>query len=43
MYDAALVGDVLREILAAIRTVAKRFAPVRSVDDFVQSEAGECR
>ncbi|MBC7258603.1 MAG: DUF86 domain-containing protein [Chloroflexi bacterium] len=40
MYDVAVVGDVLREILAAIRTVAKRFAPVRSVDDFVQSEAG---
>lgn len=40
MYDAALVRDVLREILAATQTVARRFAPVRSVDDFVQSEAG---
>ncbi len=40
MYDVALVREILRQILAAAQTVRQRFAPIRSPDDFVSSEAG---
>lgn len=40
MYDIALVQEILRQILAAAETVTRRFAPIRSPDDFVSSEAG---
>lgn len=40
MSDDELIEEILRQILGAIRTIAKRFAPIVSAEDFVSSEAG---
>jgi len=40
MYDIELVREILRQVLGAARTIAKRFAPITSPEDFVSSEAG---
>ena len=40
MYDAELAKDVLRQILWSVQTIARRFAPIASPDDFVGSEPG---
>ncbi len=40
MYDRELVKEILRQILWSARTVAKRFAPLSSPEDFVASESG---
>lgn len=36
----ALVRAILGQVLTATRTVSRRFAPIRSAEDFVASEAG---
>ena len=40
MYDVALVKDLLRQLIGAAETVTRRFAPIRSSEDFRASEAG---
>lgn len=40
MFEVELVREILRQVLGATRTIAKRFAPIASVEDFVSSEAG---
>jgi len=40
MYDVELVKEILRQILWSAQTIAKRFAPITSPDDFVASEPG---
>jgi uncharacterized protein with HEPN domain len=40
MYDVELVEEILRQVLGAAQTIAKRFAPITSPEDFVSSEAG---
>ena len=40
MYDRALAREILSQILKALNTVADRFSPVKSVEDFTNSPAG---
>lgn len=40
MFDVELVEGILRQVLNATRTIARRFAPIRSAEDFLKSEAG---
>ncbi|MFN3761967.1 MAG: antitoxin, partial [Anaerolineae bacterium] len=40
MYDRELVRDILLQILEATRRIARRFAPISSVADFLRSEEG---
>jgi uncharacterized protein with HEPN domain len=40
MSDVELIKEILCQVLGATRTIAKRFAPIVSADDFVGSEAG---
>jgi len=40
MSDPELVRDILLQILEATRRIARRFAPVSSVADFLRSEEG---
>ena len=37
MYDIELVKEILRQILWSTQTIAKRFAPITSSEDFVAS------
>jgi len=40
MYDIELVKEILGQILWSAQTIAKRFAPITSAEDFVASELG---
>jgi len=40
MYDFELVREILRRVLGAAQTIARRFAPITSPEDFVSSDAG---
>jgi uncharacterized protein with HEPN domain len=40
MYDRQLVREILEQVLWSVRTVARRFAPIQSADDFVTSDEG---
>ena len=40
MADAELVLALLRQTLGALETIARRFAPVQSPEDFTSSDAG---
>ena len=40
MYDSELVLEILRQIYQAAQTILKRFQPVKTVSDFVDSPAG---
>ena len=40
MSDPELVRDILLQILEATRRIARRFAPISSVADFLRSEEG---
>ena len=40
IYDIELVKEILRQILWSTQTIAKRFAPITSSEDFVASESG---
>jgi len=40
MFDRELVLEILEQILEASHRVLKRFEPIRSVDDFTDSESG---
>jgi len=40
MYDAALVRELLSQILWSAQTISKRFAPITSPDDFTDSDEG---
>ena len=40
MYDKELALEVLVQIEAALRTIAERFKPVKTVSDFTGSPAG---
>lgn len=40
MYDVALVEEILRQVLGATQTIASRFAPISSVEDFINSDTG---
>ena len=39
MYDIELVKEILRQILWSAQTIARRFAPIASPEDFVASES----
>ena len=40
MFDRELVLEILEQILKASQKVLNRFEPIRSVDDFTNSESG---
>jgi uncharacterized protein with HEPN domain len=40
MYDEALVREILRQILQATQTIARRFSRITSPGDFTSSEEG---
>jgi uncharacterized protein with HEPN domain len=40
MYDVELVKEILGQILWSVQTIAKRFAPITSPEDFIASESG---
>jgi len=40
MFDREFVLEILEQILEASQRVLKRFEPIRSVDDFTNSESG---
>lgn len=40
MYDKELVHDILNQILDATRKVISRFAPIKTVEDFINSPEG---
>ncbi len=40
MSDVELVKEILRQVLAATRTIARRCAPIVSAEAFLNSEAG---
>lgn len=40
MFDVELAREILRQVLGATRTIAKRFTPIASAEDFLSSEAG---
>jgi len=41
MYDCELVLEILSQIYQATQTVIKRFGTIKSVDDFISSDAGK--
>ncbi len=40
MYDIKLVKEILRQIFGSTQTIAKRFAPIMSPEDFMASDSG---
>lgn len=40
MYDVELAKEILHKILWSARTIARRFTPIRSPEDFVSTESG---
>lgn len=40
MFDKKIVLEILEQIRNAIQTIQRRFVPIRSADDFTNSEAG---
>lgn len=40
MYDVELSKEILRQILWSAETIARRFEPITSPEDFVASDAG---
>jgi uncharacterized protein with HEPN domain len=40
MFDKKLVLEILEQICNAIQTIQRRFEPIRTVNDFTDSEAG---
>ena len=40
MFDREFVLEILEQILEASQRVLKRFEPIRSVEDFTNSESG---
>ena len=40
MYDKSLVLEVLRQILQSTQRITRRFQPIKSSNDFTDSEAG---
>ncbi len=40
MFDRTLAQEILRQILWSTQTISRRFAPITSPDDFLDSEAG---
>lgn len=40
MYDSVLVLEILNQIYQAAATISKRFEPIKSVNDFTDSEGG---
>jgi hypothetical protein len=40
MYDRELVAEILHQILRSAQTIARRFVPIRSPQDFLDSELG---
>ena len=40
MFDKKLVLEILEQIRDAIQTIQRRFEPIRTVNDFTDSEAG---
>ncbi len=40
MYDQELVLEILTQIYEATQTILKRFEPVKSVEDFTDSDSG---
>jgi len=40
MFDQKLVLEILEQIRDAIQIIQRRFVPIRSADDFTNSEAG---
>ena len=40
MYDKAHALEILAQIQRSARTILKRFEPIRSSDDFTDSDAG---
>jgi uncharacterized protein with HEPN domain len=40
MFDKELVLEILEQVINAIHRVQTRFEPIRSADDFTNSEAG---
>jgi hypothetical protein len=39
-YDLELAHEILQQILWSAQTIAKRFEPITSPDDFIASEEG---
>jgi|GEM_PF-2293694 len=39
-YDRELALEILSQILRSAQTIMKRFEPIQSPEDFVNSEAG---
>lgn len=39
-FDQNLALEILSQILRSTQTILKRFEPIQSVEDFVESEAG---
>ena len=35
-----IIWEILRQVLGAAQTIEKRFVPIKSIDDFISSEAG---
>ena len=40
MFDVALVEEILRQVLWSAQTIANRFEPIGSADEFLSSEEG---
>lgn len=40
MYDVTLAKEILKQILWSSQTIASRFAPITSPDDFINSDRG---
>ena len=40
MYDRELAFEILTQIYDSTQTILKRFAPVKSVEDFTGADAG---
>ena len=40
MYDLTLVQEILVQITGAINKINRRFKPIKSSDDFLESDAG---
>lgn len=41
MYDKELVLEILSQIYQSTQTILKRFEPIKSADDFTNSDAGK--
>jgi len=40
MFDKELVKDILLQVYEATQKILKRFEPIRSANDFINSESG---